>query len=82
MVVLGLENSIGAPTFEKLQEAVEYAETAMPNVTQAGLTADRLNLIEVIRQTVQLGLLFKYNDRYILTEEARNVLQEQQRPSN
>lgn len=73
-VMAGIEAHGELPTFEKLQKAVAYANEAMPMTKQTGLVAETHELQQVVRQTVERGLMFKHDERYMLTEEGKNVL--------
>ena len=73
IVIKQLEPS-GAPTFERLQAAIVVAAQRMPMVRNVGLVPDRHNLEELIKQTKDLGLIFDFGGKYMVTEKGRNYL--------
>lgn len=73
-VVRGLEDSSGPPDDDRLRAAIRHANKVMPQTVQVGLVADSINYTELVRQTIDLGIIFKFDGMYMLTEKGRKIL--------
>jgi hypothetical protein len=73
-VITQLEKSMGAPTFQGVQAAIKHLNDKMPMSMNSGLVSETHELTMVLSQTVDLGLIFKYNQVYLVTEKGKKVV--------
>jgi hypothetical protein len=73
-VITQLEKSMGAPTFQGVQDAIKYLNDKMPMSMNSGLVSETHELTMVLSQTIDLGLIFKYNQVYLVTEKGKKVV--------
>jgi hypothetical protein len=73
-VITQLEKSMGAPTFQGVQDAIKHLNDKMPMSMNSGLVSETHELTMVLSQTIDLGLIFKYNQVYLVTEKGKKVV--------
>jgi hypothetical protein len=73
-VITQLEKSMGAPSFKDVQGAVKHLNDKMPMSMNSGLVSETHELTMVLSQTSDLGLIFKYNEIYLVTEKGKKIV--------